>query len=84
MEGFACGLPAIVPGIGDIPILMGDSPPGFIFKDRAFDKIPNILSELKVPALYKQMSELAVKRARDFDINSSVELMKQVIFKVLQ
>lgn len=84
MEAFACGVPVISTDIGDIAEVFGTGSPGLLYPDGKHHRIPDLLRQVRQPALYEKMSAAAVARARDFDIKSSARQLADAINYVIK
>lgn len=84
MEAFACGLPVVSTGVGDVPGVFGSTMPGIIYSPGEHGRILECLDYIREPVAYERLSKLAVDRARELDVSRSAEVLRRAICSVIR
>jgi len=81
LEGLKCGLPAIVPNVGDLSDVLIDGYNGYLIENHnTEDFVLKITGLLKSPEKLTYYSQNAIESTKRFDINN-VQQQWAVVFK---
>jgi glycosyltransferase involved in cell wall biosynthesis len=71
MEALSCGLPAVVPNVGDLSDAIENGKEGFLIQNHNIEEFVDKINKLlNNEARYNEFSEAAILRSHAFDIKN--------------